>query len=76
MTRGRGTFWPATATPPLWPSPISDSTWSAGRKFYIGKTRSPPVSGDELHHLFFFFFIVCHLWPFLVVFDSAAMRCS
>lgn len=37
MTRGRGTCWPGTVTPPPWPSLTSDLTWSVGRRFYIGE---------------------------------------
>lgn len=54
MTRGRGIYWPATATPPLWPSLTSDSTWSVGRRFYIGKGRNPRACGFKLPLPFFF----------------------
>lgn len=46
-TRGRGTCWPATVTPPLWPSLTSGSMWSVGRRFYIGKTSKPQACGFE-----------------------------
>ena len=64
-TRGRGTCWPVTATPPPWPSLTSDSMWSAGRRFYIGK-------------LPFHKFLDCRtsLSPLIPCLDSPAMRCS
>lgn len=44
MTRGHGTCWPATVTPPLSPSLTFVSTWSVGRKFYTGSVSvcEPP----------------------------------
>lgn len=41
MMRERGTCWPATLTPPLWPFLTSDLMWNVGRRCFIGKGPNP-----------------------------------